>query len=94
MTDEMYFPPGQPTREEDPRRLMDELWRAHDRTARAAYGERYVALEPLIDRAARLNEAGWQALVRLYGREHSRRRLPEGLELEWMERAASRRVSR
>ena len=92
MAEEMYFPPGEPTGQDDPRQLLNELWRMHDRTIDAPYGERYVALMPLVDRASRLPEAAWGALRGLYQREHARRRLAAGTELEWMERAAARRA--
>lgn len=87
----MYFPPGSAVAEEEPRRLLDEFWRTHDRTHDAPFGERYVAFESLIARAVALGRDGWDTLLRLYAREHSRRRLPPGTELEWIERARARR---
>lgn len=94
MTEEMYFPPGTPTGEEDPRQLLNELWRMHDRTLDAPYGDRYVSFASLVERASRLPEPAWAALLKLYQREHARRRLPAGTELEWIERAAAYRASR
>jgi hypothetical protein len=91
MTDEMYFPPGEPLEGDDPRRLLDELWRVHDRNRQAPYGERYVTFTPLIERAARLDPPAWAAFEKLYAREHACRRLPPGLELDWVERARSYR---
>lgn len=91
---EMYFPPGDPVEGEDPKRLLDELWRADERNRGAAYAERYVSFSPLIERAARLDDAGWGAFLRLYAREHTRRRLTPGTELDWIERARAARVAR
>jgi len=90
----MDFPPGEPTGHEDPRQLLNELWRTHDRTRDGPYGERYVTFMPLIERAGRLTDSGWGAFQKLYHREHTRRRLPPGTELEWMERAAQARAAR
>jgi hypothetical protein len=93
MSEEMDFPPGEPTGHEDPRQLLNELWRAHDRTRDGPYGERYVTFMPLIERAGRLTDSGWGAFQKLYQREHTRRRLAPGTELEWMERAAQQRAA-
>src|SRR5262245_17722232 len=89
--DEMYFPPGQPVQDEDPRRLLDELWRYDERSKRAAYGERYVGFEPLLERVRQLPAKDWSASEKLYARDHQRRRLPAGTEVDWMERARARR---
>ena len=91
MSEEMFFPPGDPVVEEDPRRVLDEFWRAHDRTRNAQYGERYVVFEPLVARAVALGDAGWANFLKLYAREHARRRLNPGTELDWLERTRSRR---
>jgi len=91
---DMHFPPGDPVEGEDPRRLLDELWRAHERNRDAPYGERYVTFTPLIERAVKLDGPGWAAFERLYAREHARRRLPAGTETDWLERARSYRVGR
>lgn len=90
----MDFPPGEPTGDEDPRQLLNELWRAHDRTRDVPYGEKYVTFMPLIERAGKLKDPAWGAFQRLYSREHARRRLPPGTELDWMERAAHHRAAR
>ncbi|MBM4417645.1 MAG: hypothetical protein FJ033_04960 [Chloroflexi bacterium] len=92
--EEMHFPPGEPVEGDDPRQLLHELFRLHDRMARAPFSERYVAFMPLLDRAGRLPEVDWVTLGRLYHREYARRRLPEGLDLDWMEMARSRRPAR
>ena len=92
--DEVYFPPGDPITDEDPRRLLDEFWRHDERSRNAAYGERYVGFEPLLGRVASLDDKGWAAFQKLYARDHQRRRLPAGTEVDWMERARSRRASR
>ena len=89
----MYFPPGDPIAEEDPRQLLNELWRFDERSRNAAYGERYVGFEPLLARVGNLDESGWAKFQQLYQREHQRRRLPAGTEVDWMERARSRRGS-
>ncbi|TAK25749.1 MAG: hypothetical protein EPO26_01890 [Chloroflexota bacterium] len=90
MAQEMYFPPGEPRDEEDPRQLLHEFWRAHDRNQNAAYAERYVTFLPLLGRVTRLSTPEWTAFESLYRREHTRRRLPVGLQVDWMELAASR----
>jgi hypothetical protein len=92
--DELYFPPGDPVAEEDPRRLLDELWRHDDRSRNAGYGERYVGFEPLLGRVATMGDSAWAAFQKLYARDHQRRRLAPGTECDWMERARSRRASR
>jgi hypothetical protein len=94
VSEDMYFPPGDPVEGEDPRRLLDELWRAHERNRDAPYGERYVTFMPLIERVAKLDAPGWAAFERLYAREHARRRLPPGTETDWLDRARSYRGSR
>ena len=87
----MYFPPGDPVAQEDPRHLADQFWRAHDKHRNAQYGERYVAFIDLVDRANNLPDDGWDAFARLYHREHTRRKLPAETELDWYERARVRR---
>jgi hypothetical protein len=92
--EDMYFPPGQTREGEDPRRLLDEFWRAHERNRDAPYGERYVTFIPLVERAARLDPPAWAAFEKLYAREHTRRRLPAGTEADWLERARASRGGR
>ena len=92
--DEMYFPPGDPLPDEDPRQLLHELWRFDERNRDAPYGERYVGFEALLARVAELSDPDWVNFQKLYQREHQRRRLPAGTEVDWMERARSRRASR
>jgi hypothetical protein len=91
VSQEAYFPPGEPTGDEDPRQLLHELWRAHDRTVHAPYSERYVAFLPLLERTRTLSAPAWDALARLYAREHARRRLTPGTQVDWMELALARR---
>lgn len=90
----MDFPPGDPVAEEDPRQLLHELWRFDDRSQNAPYGERYVGFEALLARVNNLDEPAWIKFQQLYQREHQRRRLPAGTELDWMERARARRAAR
>jgi hypothetical protein len=90
----MYFPPGEAAEGEDPRRLLDEFWRAHERNRDAPYGERYVTFMPLIERASKLDPSGWSAFEKLYARDHTRRRLTPGTEVDWLERARASRGSR
>jgi hypothetical protein len=41
-----------------------------------------------------LADPAWLNFQKLYQREHQRRRLHAGTEVDWMERARSRRASR
>jgi hypothetical protein len=90
----MFFPPGDPVADEDPRQLLNELWRYDDRSQNAPYGERYVGFEALLARVGNLDDSAWSKFEQLYHREHQRRRLPAGTEVDWMDRARSRRGSR
>lgn len=94
MPQDMHFPPGEPVEGDDPRRLLDEFWRAHERNGDAPYGERYVTFFPLIGRAAQLDGPGWAAFEKLYARDHARRRLTPGTESDWLERARASRGGR
>ena len=94
VSQDMFFPPGQPAEVEDPRRLLDEFWRAHERNRDAPYGERYVAFMPLIERAVKLDAPAWAAFEKLYAREHTRRHLTPGTESDWLDRARASRSGR
>jgi hypothetical protein len=91
---DMYFPPGDPVEGEDPKRLLEEFWRADDRNRGAPYAERYVSFSALVERARALDDAGWTAFLRLYARDHTRRKLTPGTELDWVDRARSARTRR
>lgn len=90
--DEFVGDVDDPALRNDPRRLLDECWRAEDRLRGAPYGERYVGFIDLVALLSGLEREAWLTFSDLYQREKRRRRPTTGSDMhDWFSLAQARR---